>query len=309
MKPLCSYQGGKRRYGAVIAQHILNFSPSHVYDFGVGCGAVSIALVEAGFSPEKITAVDTGPWGDVWQAIGAGTFDLAILEALVEEVRKIPLSETKAWAENVLAKRSPSPEVFVMLQAASFGGAAVWRDGDRWRVGEGGWRYVAGGLWEPRASSTETKPRSWAISVPKLIMGVACETVPRMRGINGLRKRMEEVFIVDGAVVYIDPPYENVWGYGTKMEWQQVIDRGHRPVIVSEGKPLLGASEHIDLIPRRGGSFKGVSRGRRAEVLSIWRNGSGVFPPDGWFPHPDAPGWFHNYKEVMTEEQLKVRFR
>lgn len=271
MKPLCGYQGGKRRYGALIAQRILSFAPAHVYDFGTGCGAVSIALVEAGFSPHKITAVDTGPWGAVWAAIGAGVFSLDVLAALIEEVKAVSLSETKAWAEDVLAKREPTPEVFVVLQAASFGGAPVWRDEDRWRVGESGWRYVAGGLWVPGPTSPETKPRSWAISVPKLIMGVAREMVPRMRGIDGRQQRMEEVEIVAGASVYIDPPYEGVWGYGTKMDWRSVIARGHRPVIVSESKPLFGATSHVELTPRREGSFKGVNRGRHSEFLSIWR--------------------------------------
>lgn len=31
------------------------------------------------------------------------------------------------------------------------------------------------------------------------------------------------------------------------------------------------------------------------------------FPPYGWYPHPDAPGWFHNYKECLSEEQLRAR--
>lgn len=32
-----------------------------------------------------------------------------------------------------------------------------------------------------------------------------------------------------------------------------------------------------------------------------------VFPPEGWAPHPDAPGYFHNFKEVLTEAQLRAR--
>ncbi len=271
MKPLSAYQGGKRRYGSVIAEHILSFSPEHVYDFGTGCGAVSIALVDAGFPSQQITAVDTGPWGLVWEAIGAGNFDLDKLEALVEEVKTIPLTSAKKWAEEDLANRAPTPEIFVMLQAASFGGAPVWRDGDRWRVGETGWRYVAGGLWTPGPNSTETKPRSWAISVPKLIMGIARETVPGMRGINGLHGRMEGVPIKLKSVIYIDPPYEDVWGYGTKMYWRSVIDKGYRPVIVSEGKPLSGANRFFELKPRREGSFKGANRGRHSEYLSMWQ--------------------------------------
>lgn len=31
------------------------------------------------------------------------------------------------------------------------------------------------------------------------------------------------------------------------------------------------------------------------------------FPPAGWYPHPDAAGWFHNYKECLTEEQLRAK--
>ena len=32
-----------------------------------------------------------------------------------------------------------------------------------------------------------------------------------------------------------------------------------------------------------------------------------AFPPEGWFLHPDAPGHFHNWKEVLTEEQLRAK--
>ncbi len=34
-----------------------------------------------------------------------------------------------------------------------------------------------------------------------------------------------------------------------------------------------------------------------------------VFPPEGWLPHPDSVGWFHNYKEVLTEAQLRDRLQ
>ena len=32
-----------------------------------------------------------------------------------------------------------------------------------------------------------------------------------------------------------------------------------------------------------------------------------VFPPEGWVPHPDAPGYFYKGQEVLTEAQLREK--
>lgn len=31
-----------------------------------------------------------------------------------------------------------------------------------------------------------------------------------------------------------------------------------------------------------------------------------VFPPEGWLPHPSAPGYFYKGQQVLTEEQLRA---
>lgn len=32
-----------------------------------------------------------------------------------------------------------------------------------------------------------------------------------------------------------------------------------------------------------------------------------AFPPAGWVPHDTSPGWFHNYREVVSEADLRLR--
>lgn len=33
-----------------------------------------------------------------------------------------------------------------------------------------------------------------------------------------------------------------------------------------------------------------------------------AFPPEGWTPHPDSPGWFYKGQEVLSEQQLREKF-
>ena len=49
------------------------------------------------------------------------------------------------------------------------------------------------------------------------------------------------------------------------------------------------------------------SRGKGRSAEAIWVRETGAFPPDGWYPHPEAPGWYHDYRECLTEEQLRAR--
>lgn len=66
------------------------------------------------------------------------------------------------------------------------------------------------------------------------------------------------------------------------------------------------------------GGMLGFPMGNAVGALHVKREYSGEmkisfatnrFPPEGWFPHPTEAGWFHNWKECLTEEQLKARNR
>lgn len=258
--PMVGYQGGKRRYGALIASSILARSPSRVYDLGVGSGAVTLALLGKGFDPALITAVDAGPWGDVWAAMGAGTFDVQHLTALLHTAHDRAPIDVKRWVEEELSVLPCTPEVFVVMQAASFGASPVWHDGTRWRRGDGDRGYCARAHWTPGPGSKETKPRGTIFAHTKII-AAAEATAAVSRGLDGRRARMEEIEFAPGSVVYIDPPYDGAGGYGYAMDWPSVVAR-HRPTLISEARPLDGATTVLELDLRKGGSLRGISRER-----------------------------------------------
>jgi len=266
--PFFGYQGGKRRYAARIAAEILSFAPARVYDIGVGSGAVTLALIAAGVDPARITAVDAGPCGDVWAAIGRGVFDPERLRGLLSEARARPPQDMKRWVEQELATRPYSPEVFVVMQAASFGSSPVWHDGVRWRRGDGERGYCARGHWEPGPHSKETKPRGTIFAADKIV-ATATQVCARARGVDGRRVRVEDLSFEPRSVVYIDPPYEGTTGYGYAMDWRSVPER-HRPVLVSEGRPIEAAPRVVALDARKGGSLRGTSTGRGEEFLNVW---------------------------------------
>src|SRR5208337_2689660 len=103
------------------------------YDLCCGSGAVSVAAVERGQPPERITMVDLSPWGLFWKSIGEGSFDIAQFERLATAVPRDPW-KIKEHVEE-MSRESVGADriyVFLILQAARFGGAAVWIEGDKW---------------------------------------------------------------------------------------------------------------------------------------------------------------------------------
>lgn len=265
---MVGYQGGKRRCADVIADVILSHRPQHVYDLGAGSGAVTLALVRRGFHPSKITAVDAGPWGDVWAAIGEGTFDVVRLEALLREAHARPPEEVKAWVEGTLASMPYTPESFLVLQAASHGATPVWHDGMGWRRGDGLRRYCARGYWQPGPGSKETKPRGTIFAADKIVT-TARNIAVALRGIQGHRALVESIALKDGAFLYCDPPYEGTSGYGYAMDWRSLLAR-HRPLLLSEGRPMEDATRTMDLDARKGAALHGGSLGRGSEYLSLY---------------------------------------
>jgi hypothetical protein len=268
ISPMTGYQGGKRRYALAIATRLIEFGHPRFYDLGAGSGAITLALISLGVSPTAITAVDSGPWGWVWESIGKGSFDVMYLRDLLAKAMSMPPRDVRAWVESTILQEAPSPEIFVILQAASFGSAPLWRDESGWRVGETGWRYCARGFWEPPPGSPETKARGTIFSPNKIIENAERAALACL-GLDGRQCRAEDLSIDDNSVVYIDPPYEGVWGYGTKMDWRRIVE-SHRPVVVSEGVHLVDATHAVELASRKEGAFKGKNRGRPSEWLNIW---------------------------------------
>lgn len=271
VEPLCSYMGAKRRYADKIVQELLALNPTRFYDLGAGSGAVTLALLRAGVEPQRITAVDAGPWGDVWSAMGRGTFDLDYLEKLLRKSQEIPPEGVKGWLENELAKGKRSPEVFTLLQCSAFGATPVWDAPEGWCRGARGEgrKFCARPLWKPKEGSVAKDVRNTLLSPAKLLR-TAKAVAKAAFGIDGRRATAETVRIAPGAVVYIDPPYEGTAGYGWNMDWRSIVAR-HRPVVVSEGKAFPDADRLVQLQSRKGASLRGGSaKSQPEEWLNFW---------------------------------------
>ena len=274
MKVICGYAGSKSKFADVIAAILLRSSPQRVYDICCATGSVSMALVDAGLSPDRITMVDAGPWGWFWSQVGAGTFDLPAFRALMTTMPADP-KKVAAWVEQDVATMPPIAISFLVLQAASHGATPVWHDGSGWRRGEGNRRYKARGFWSPPPGSKEKNPRGTIFRPEELVPRVE-EIVVKMRGVNARCADAATVDVDDAAstAVYCDPQYEGITSYGATIDWNAVlVKRLHAaPLFISEGRALVGADDAVCVYTRKRGGLNGDGAKEGAdEWLSTWR--------------------------------------
>jgi len=217
--PPVSYQGGKTRLAPQIVDRLLREKcvSGKYYDLCCGCGAVSLELVRRDVKPENITMVDSGPWGRFWRSIGRGTFDLNLLRDWVATVPEDPRR-----IQNFMQNLSVQPPrqrdaVFLLLQAASFGGKPVSIEDDKWRVH--GFR----GFWEPTATSNRRSHVNPMMPMPKTILERVGALVEHMRGVNGKHRDVADVPVRSGSVFYVDPPYDGLTAYARSFNIRELI--------------------------------------------------------------------------------------
>jgi 16S rRNA G966 N2-methylase RsmD len=276
--PLCGYSGGKRR----LAKQIVDlFSPptkgQKFLDLGCGSGAITMELIRRGISPQNITAVDAGPWGDFWVSIGKGEFDLAYTGRLFKRLGNMPPQEVQHWLEKEIALQPFSPENFIFLQAGSFGSTPLWHDGDRWRRGSFNVNrgYKARGYWTPTPASKETKPRGTIFASDKMEVRLH-QIAKACLGLLARKDRVEDIEIEAGSIVYVDPPYKGTSGYGFEMCLPSIIEASKSSSLyISEGSRIEGASQVFCFDNRKAKALNGKSKRERAPELLCY------FPPTG----------------------------
>lgn len=268
----CAYQGGKQRVAAQIVDLLLDAAPgpnSFFYDLCCGSAAVSIELVNRGVAPSRIRMLDISSWGVFWSAIGAGTFSMDAFERLLSELP----SDKRAFKAHMsaLAARpvgGNEAELYPLLQACSFGGKQIWRDGERWA------NAFFRDYWEPTATSIRRSPanpmqpspdelRRRIDALVRGMKGVACLTADIMTIPNARLPR--------NAVVYVDPPYQNTTGYAFGFDVKSFVTRvragSQVPLFISEGVPLSKNALMLTFGGAKGG-ISGVRQGRHQEWLS-----------------------------------------
>lgn len=266
MRVPCTYQGGKQRVAAQIADILLEAFPrpdSRFYDLCCGSAAVSIELVNRGVDPSRICMLDISSWGSFWSAIGSGTFNMdtfdQILSELPSDKREIKAHMSALSAQPVQEREI---ELYPVLQACSFGGKQIWRNGEHWT------NAYFRDYWEPTATSIRRSPANPMQPSATELRRRIDVLVKGMRGVTCLNKDIMTTLRIpfpSDAVVYVDPPYQSTTGYGFDLNISSFITHFREinqvPLFVSEGIPLSGDS----LMLTFGGAKGGISGTRKTK--------------------------------------------
>lgn len=271
----CAYQGGKQRVAAQIVDKLLEAvsgPDTRFYDLCCGSGAISIELVNRGVDPSRIVMLDISSWGAFWSAVGAGTFNMTVFEQFLAG-----LPEDKRDIKSYMSVLSSTPigkheaELYPVLQACSFGGKQIWRDGHRWA------NACFRDYWEPTATSVRRSPANPMQPSPTELHRRIDLLVRGMNGVVCLKKDIRDAVgqIIQGnSVVYIDPPYEGTTGYAYHFDVASLVQalqlRGGVPIFVSEGTPLNKKAELLKVSGAKGG-ISGARKGRHEEWLSVFK--------------------------------------
>lgn len=258
LEPPLTYQGGKHRLSGRIADYI--GLPDKFYDLCCGSGAVTIELVNRGMPATAAMMCDAGPWGVFWEKIGAGDFST---ETFRWYLRQVPSDREmiKGFMEELatVPAHIDTPYVFLLLQAASFGGKAIWIQGDRWR------NCSFRSYWMPTKKSNRRSPVNPMMPMPEALYRRVNKVAEWMQGVYGLCADVKSVSI-DGGVAYVDPPYSGTTEYGHSLNLEDLVSKIGCNLFVSEGFPLKG----FDTVCLSSGREKGGISGSRKTANEEW---------------------------------------
>ena len=261
IRPPVTFQGGKQRLAPAIID-IIKPSPDEPFsDLCCGSGAVTIEAVSRGHEPRLVTMVDNSLWGDLWERVSTGRFDL---ESLRCRVRDFP-SNLDLHADHLRAIHSESigddPSiVFLLLQAGNWGGAAVSIKDGRWSKWQPCKRWFSP-PGEPKKTRNSMMPHPCRILERMVIL---CDI---MLGVRVYRGDFRDIRSASGCV-YIDPPYAGTSDYGQSEEYDFAAFVQASPaarVWVSEAKPLSSRAVLMSGVRKQGGMS-----GRRKHFNEEW---------------------------------------
>jgi len=272
MRVPCAYQGGKQRIVTQIVDHLLKAAPgpnSRFYDLCCGSAAVSIELVNRGVDPSRIWMLDISSWGSFWSAIGSGTFKMDVFDQFLSELPS-DKRDFKAHmsAISALPVGNHEVELYPVLQASSFGGKQIWRNGERWA------NACFRDYWEPTATSIRRSPANPMQPSPTELRRRIEALVNGMKGVTCLNMDIMTILsdpFPSNAVVYLDPPYQSTTRYAFGFDVSSFINRfrevNQAPLFVSEGIPLNDNALMLTFGGPKGG-ISGTRKRKHQEWLS-----------------------------------------
>ena len=218
----CSYQGGKQRLAKQIVdifykENNIN-DDTKFFDLCCGSGAISLELINRGFNPNNITMIDNGCFGQFWQDIANGEFDLDIFK---REIENLPNLEN---IQSYLKKLSDLPVDedkmvyhYLLLQAGAFGSKQIWIENNEWK------NNTFRSYWLPTETSNRRSPVNPMMPMPNTLYNRVESIVKQLSGsiIASRESVFDAVYRIDeernkgnkNMIIYIDPPYANTTGY------------------------------------------------------------------------------------------------
>ena len=273
----CSYQGGKQRLAKQIVdifykENDIN-DDTKFFDLCCGSGAISLELINRGFNPNNITMIDNGCFGQFWQDIANGEFDLDIFK---REIENLPNLEN---IQSYLKKLSDLPVDedkmvyhYLLLQAGAFGSKQIWIENNKWK------NNTFRSYWLPTETSNRRSPVNPMMPMPNTLYNRVESIVEQLSGsiIASKESVFDAVYRIDeernkgnkNIIIYIDPPYANTTGYKETFDIYSLEGQiwSTSPIYISEGYKMQGASESYLLsVGRTKGNISGEAKKKPTE--------------------------------------------
>lgn len=273
----CSYQGGKQRLAKQIVdifykENNIN-DDTKFFDLCCGSGAISLELINRGFNPNNITMIDNGCFGQFWQDIANGEFDLDIFK---REIENLPNLEN---IQSYLKKLSDLPVDedkmvyhYLLLQAGAFGSKQIWIENNKWK------NNTFRSYWLPTETSNRRSPVNPMMPMPNTLYNRVESIVKQLSGsiIASKESVFDAVYRIDeernkgnkNIIIYIDPPYANTTGYKETFDIYSLEGQiwSTSPIYISEGYKMQGASESYLLsVGRTKGNISGEAKKKPTE--------------------------------------------
>lgn len=277
--PPCTYQGGKQRISAEIVDYIVGheliYPNTKIYDICCGSGAMTIEWINRGISPNNIIMLDKSSWGNFWQSIGNGTFNLSKWDWWCNQVPKNK-SLVQGFLEELCKDDANIDEEYkyILLQSGSFGGKQIWKENNVWK------NTSFRSYWQPTETSRRRSPvnpmqpsienlQERVKTIAEKCIGLTCIH----DDINSILPIIEQDKS-DDSVIYIDPPYSNTTGYGFKFNLDdflsELFDITLRPIYVSEKEKIAEEAILLNFNGAKGG-ISGKKNGKNEEWLNVFR--------------------------------------
>ena len=243
------------------------------FDLCCGSGAISLELINRGFNPNNITMIDNGCFGQFWQDIANGEFDLDIFK---REIENLPNLEN---IQSYLKKLSDLPVDedkmvyhYLLLQAGAFGSKQIWIENNKWK------NNTFRSYWLPTETSNRRSPVNPMMPMPNTLYNRVEAIVEQLSGsiIASKESVFDAVYRIDeernkgnkNIIIYIDPPYANTTGYKETFDIYSLEGQiwSTSPIYISEGYKMQGASESYLLsVGRTKGNISGEAKKKPTE--------------------------------------------